>query len=151
VSAAAARALAEDAPLPHICTGRLASAPGQRHYEDHSMRITIIAAALALLAASPVLAHHGWSTYDATGTVVLEAPIQEVRYQSPHGEIELEADGKHWLIILAPPSRMERRGLPASDLTAGKTVKVEGYPSRVHEGEMRAERITVDGRTIELR
>ena len=67
------------------------------------------------------------------------------------GELELEHDGKRWLIILAPPSRMDRRGLPAADLSVGKPVKVEGYPSRVHDGEMRAERITVDGRVIELR
>jgi hypothetical protein len=109
------------------------------------------AVALPLLAAAPALGHHGWSTYDAGTVVVIEAPIIEVRYQSPHGELEIEQDGKRWHVILAPPSRMQRRGLPEEDLTVGKSVKVEGYPSRVHEGEMRAERITVDGRTIELR
>jgi hypothetical protein len=117
------------------------------------MRRIIVATVLApwLLSAAPTLAHHGWSTYDAETVVVLEAPIIEVRYQSPHGEIELESEGKRWLVILAPPSRMDRRGLPAEDLAIGKAVKVEGYPSRVHDGEMRAERITLDGRTIELR
>lgn len=33
----------------------------------------------------------------------------------------------------------------------GATLTVEGYPSRDRPGEMRAERVTIDGRTIELR
>lgn len=96
-------------------------------------------------------AHHGWSSYDAGTVVKLEAPVLEVKYQNPHGEIILEQDGKRWIVTLSPPSRMERRGLPRENLTVGKTVAVEGYPSRVHDGEMRAERIIVDGKTIELR
>jgi len=115
-------------------------------------RMTLLAAAPLLpLAAGPVLAHHGWSSYDANTVLTFEAPILAVRYQNPHGEIELEADGKRWLVVLAPPARMERRGLPREKLAVGTLVRVEGYPSRVHDGEMRAERITVDGSTVELR
>jgi hypothetical protein len=33
----------------------------------------------------------------------------------------------------------------------GKTVSAYGYPSTVDRSEMRAERITVDGKTYELR
>jgi hypothetical protein len=36
-------------------------------------------------------------------------------------------------------------------LNVGATVTVEGYASRVKPGEMRAERITVAGKTVELR
>jgi hypothetical protein len=119
---------------------------------EELMRRTIAGAfALSLLASTPAVAHHGWSTYDPDTVLVMEAPIIEARYQSPHGELVIEHEGKRWLVILAPPSRMERRGLPAEDLAVGKPVKVEGYPSRVHDGEMRAERITVDGRVTELR
>ena len=53
--------------------------------------------------------------------------------------------------MLAPPSRMENRGLPRSALVPGRTVTVVGYPNRHKPDEMRAERITVDGRTVELR
>ncbi len=65
--------------------------------------------------------------------------------------MRLEAAGKVWTVVLAPPSRMENRGLPAAMLKPGAKARVEGYPSRDDPGELRAERITIDGKTIELR
>jgi hypothetical protein len=56
-----------------------------------------------------------------------------------------------WTVTLAPVSRMQTRGAPAELVAVGKTVKAEGYASKVAHGEMRAERITVDGKTIEMR
>jgi hypothetical protein len=110
---------------------------------------TVILAAISL--GVPALAHHGWSSYDANQVLTLEAPIDTVTYSFPHGEITLVSDGKTWRCVLAPPSRMDRRGLAEGMLAAGTTVTVVGYPSRVDESEMRVERITVDGQTFELR
>src|SRR6266850_1628257 len=110
---------------------------------------------LALLAASlvalPAAAHHGWSSYDSNNAITLTGTITEASYTYPHGTIMLETSGKTWLAVLAPPSRMSARGLPSSDLTVGAQATVEGYPSRQDPKEMRAERITIHGRTIELR
>jgi hypothetical protein len=47
--------------------------------------------------------------------------------------------------VLAPPFRMEARGLTPDMLKAGAQVTVEGYASTRVDREMRAERITVDG------
>ena len=63
----------------------------------------------------------------------------------------LQAEGRLWRVVLAPPSRLERRGLPAGSIAAGAEVTVEGYPHRSDREEFRAERIRVDGRTVELR
>jgi hypothetical protein len=65
--------------------------------------------------------------------------------------VRLETPGKSWNVVLAPPSRMERRGLEKAALKPGATVTVEGYPNREKAEEMRAERISVQGKTIELR
>jgi len=46
---------------------------------------------------------------------------------------------------------MTNRGLPASKLRAGGTATVVGYPHRSTEDELRAERIIIDGATVELR
>jgi hypothetical protein len=113
-------------------------------------RQAIIAIALAAVAA-PAAAHHGWGSYDAGTTLVLEAPIQEVGYENPHGMLVVEHDGKRWHVVLAPPARMTRRGLAPEMLAAGTPVRIEGYPSKVADGEMRAERIAVAGKTVELR
>lgn len=107
----------------------------------------------AWAAALPGLAgaHHGWSGYDSGTTLTLTGVIKESGYEHPHGHIRLEVPGKTWVVVLAPPSRMERRGLPPGDLAVGAKVTVVGYPNRTDPVEMRAERIIVNGKTVELR
>ena len=93
-----------------------------------------------------------WSSYDAGTVLTIEAPILTAKYQNPHGEIEMtDSAGKRWQIVLAPPSRMESRGLPREQLTVGARATVVGYPSRTQPAEIRAERITIAGKTVELR
>jgi hypothetical protein len=46
---------------------------------------------------------------------------------------------------------MENRGLPRAMLTPGTAATVVGYPNRTDPDEMRAERITINGKTVELR
>ena len=108
---------------------------------------------LAVLALMPAgaLAHHGWSEYDSSKPLKLTGRIVEAGYEHPHGFIRLETPGKIWLCVLAPPSRMENRGLAKELLKPGRTAALEGYPNRSKPEEMRAERITVGGKMVELR
>ena len=106
-------------------------------------------AALALAIAAH--AHHGWSEYDTSKTLNLTGVIKESGYEHPHGHIRLETPGKTWLVVLAPPSRMQARGLPPDALKPGRQASVVGYPNRTKLEEMRAERIITDGKTVELR
>jgi len=99
----------------------------------------------------PVSAHHGWSEYDNSREVTLTRTIAESGYEHPHGHIRLVTPGKTWLAVLAPPSRMNARGLPPADLKKGATVTVVGYANRNKPEEMRAERIIVGNKTVELR
>lgn len=98
-----------------------------------------------------VYAHHGWSEYDQTKTVKLTGKITQSGYEHPHGVVKLNADGKSWTIVLAPPFRMENRGLSKSDIANGSQVTVEGYINRSQPDELRAERITAGSKTVELR
>ena len=108
---------------------------------------------VAALIAFPIaaLAHHGWSEYDATQVLKLTGTIEEPTYEHPHGSIHLKTPTKTWICVLAPPSRMDMRGLAKEMLKAGATASVEGYPNRNKPEEMRAERITIAGKTVELR
>jgi hypothetical protein len=103
------------------------------------------------LAAAPASAHHGWSEYDAAKVTELAGAIVESGYEHPHGHIRLQVPGRIWHVVLAPPTRMLNRGLPASQLKPGSTVTVVGYPSRSKPGELRAERIVAGGKKVELR
>ena len=112
-----------------------------------------IVVAIAGLAAVPLfaMAHHGWSEYDASQLLKLSGTIEESTYEHPHGSIQLKTPAKTWIVVLAPPSRMENRGLTKEMLKPGATATVEGYPNRNKPEEMRAERITIAGKTVELR
>ncbi len=104
-----------------------------------------------LLTGTGALAHHGWSNYQGDTPQTLKGTVQAVTWEMPHGHLTLQVDKARWDVVLAPPSRMEGRGLQKDSLTEGKTVSVEGYAHRTQKGELRAERITVDGKTVELR
>ncbi len=113
---------------------------------------SITGAALALLmGAGAAWAHHGWSGYDATKELTLTGTIRASGYEHPHGGVQLETADKSWKVVLAPPSRMENRGLKREMLAPGTRATVVGYPSREHPDEMRAERITIGDKTTELR
>ncbi|EYS87863.1 hypothetical protein CF68_00815 [Cupriavidus sp. SK-4] len=115
-------------------------------------RPALFAASAALaLAAVPAIAHHGWSTYDETKPLTLTGKIVESHYENPHAHIRIDAGGKRWLAVLAPVSRMEARGATADKVAVGREVTLVGYASKEKAGELRAERITVDGKTVELR
>ena len=105
----------------------------------------------ALVVPGVAWAHHGWSEYDSAKELKLTGKIVESGYEHPHGHVRLETPGKTWSVVLAPPSRMERRGLEKGALKSGATATVEGYPNRDKPEEMRAERITLNGKTVELR
>jgi hypothetical protein len=105
----------------------------------------------ALFVAGAAFAHHGWGEYDANQPLQLNGTIQEAGYENPHGYVKLKTADKTWIVVLAPPSRMDNRGLHKTMLAPGKTASVYGYPNRNKPEEMRAERITIDGKTTELR
>ena len=127
------------------------------------------AIALAVLIPGAALAHHGvvrtpavvgqggardqdgWSSYDAEKTLTVTGPLTDVAWRNPHGEAKIKYAGKTWAVILAPVARMEARGLTEAMITNGKPVKLEGYPRKDGVAEMRIERVTADGKTVELR
>ena len=109
-----------------------------------------IIAGVALLAGA-AYAHHGWGSYDAAHPVTVTGPILQSKYENPHATLTVRGSDKQWTVTLAPTSRMTSRGATADVVAAGKTVSAYGYPSTVEKDEMRAERITIDGKTYEMR
>ena len=114
------------------------------------MRRTALLLVLAGLA-GPAAAHHGWGSYDAANPITVSGPIVEARYENPHATIRVRGSDKEWIVTLAPTSRMTSRGASANVIAVGKRVLAYGYASTAEQNEMRAERITIDGKTYELR
>ena len=108
-------------------------------------------AIVTTLMATQAFAHHGWSEYDASQPLQLVGTIEESGYVHPHGFVRLKTADKSWTVVLAPPSRMENRGLSKEMLAPGSRAMVEGFPNRNNLDELRAERITIGQKTTALR
>jgi hypothetical protein len=113
-------------------------------------RITVSLIAIAALAA-PAAAHHGWGSYDSANPVTVTGSITASKYENPHATIKVKGKDKEWTVTLAPTFRMQNRGALAEMIAVGNTITAVGYPSNAEKDEMRAERITVAGKTIEMR
>lgn len=113
------------------------------------LKLALVAVALTPL---PALAHHGWSGQDNAKATTLEGRIDAVRFHNPHGQVDLTSGDRKWTVTLAPILRMEARGLTADKLKVGQTARVVGHrnldPARY---EVKANEITVDGQTTNLR
>jgi hypothetical protein len=59
--------------------------------------------------------------------------------------------GKTWDVVLAPTSRMDARGLTEAMIAPGQRISMTGYARRDGAAEMRIERVTAGGKTVELR
>lgn len=112
-------------------------------------KILLGAAILAIPAAA--YAHHGWTSYDEKKVIKLNSKLSDVRWANPHGSANVRYKNATWHVVLAPVSRMEARGLTRDMIGPKQVVTLEGYPRRDGTHEMRIERITVNGRTVELR
>jgi hypothetical protein len=118
---------------------------------NRMQQITIGAgAALFTALSATALAHHGWSGYE-TELRTITGTIDQANYSNPHASIRVKTSEKIWVVVLAPPSRMGSRGLTEDSLKVGASVSVEGYRHKNNESEMRAERVSMNGKTVELR
>jgi hypothetical protein len=115
------------------------------------MRQPLALATIAIALTGAAAAHHGWGSYDASRPITVSGPILTSKYENPHATITVRDRDNVWKITLAPTFRMTSRGAPTEFIAVGKTVTAYGYPSTIEKNEMRAERITIDGKTIELR
>jgi Family of unknown function (DUF6152) len=115
-----------------------------------SLLVAAALAAAAFASPRPAAAHHGWSGYTEKAET-FTGVVREVRYGNPHTTIRLEAKDRTWLVVLAPPSRMESRGLPKDGLVEGEPATVEAYRHLTEEGELRAEWIELRGKRVQLR
>jgi Family of unknown function (DUF6152) len=113
-------------------------------------RSLFFSAGFALLT-SAALAHHGWGSYDAGKPITVAGPIVTSKFENPHAAITVRASDKVWTVTLAPTSRMNSRGATEKVVAVGQNISAYGYPSTVDKDEMRAERITVNGKTYEMR
>jgi hypothetical protein len=100
---------------------------------DHLLAAS--AAALFLLGAVSMRAHHSGSVYDRENRITLHGVVTEFVFASPHVQIHFEAKGKDgnaekWTALSAPPQRLYRSGWNVRSLKAGDEITVTGAPMK---------------------
>ena len=114
-----------------------------------------VAAAGALAATGPLLAHHAFSAeFDATAPVTLQGPITRVEWINPHAWIHMEvkkSGGKPeiWMVEGGTPNTLQRRGITRDSIKIGTVIVVAGF--RAKDGRLRANGRDItfpDGRTL---
>ena len=105
---------------------------------------------LAMLAAGPTLAHHGWS-WTTDGFFELEGIIKEIYIDNPHATLDVDVEGEIWRVELAPPSATMRAGFTEDVAKIGDEVTALGNRSRDEtEKRMKAVRVIVNGKTYDV-
>src|SRR5579883_2562949 len=92
-------------------------------------------------------AHHGWGSYDATKVFTINAPVETLTWADPHTHITLKYQGNVWEATLTPLFLMQARGVKEEMLKPGTIVTVFFFFKQKTAYEMRAERITIGGKT----
>ena len=114
----------------------------------------IIAALIALMAAS-VAAHHSFSAeYDSNKPIKLTGTVIEMRWSNPHAWIYINVTGKDgkvvkWAWETGGANALYRRGWRKEDLVAGTELVIDGYQARNGSTTANATSITFkDGRRL---
>lgn len=113
-------------------------------------RLATTALVTAILAATPLAAHHSFAVYfDAEDRVTLEGTVTAFRFTNPHGTLVLDVDGSEWRAETNAPVVLQRRGWRRDSLRPGDHVTISGWRARDGRNYMRLmEARDAEGRLI---
>ena len=110
-----------------------------------------IVLSLAMIAAVPAIAHHGWAGYaeeefELTGTLETQVALA-----GPHGTMKVKVGEQVLDITLSPPPRVQGAGLTSKSIPLGAKVTVRGHrPLDPKRFEVKTERVIYNGKTFNV-
>jgi len=99
-------------------------------------RLLVLAAAILLVGAAPVVAHHAFSAeFDQAKPIKLSGEITKVEWTNPHAWLHVNvkgADGKvvAWRFEMGAPNALLRAGWSRDDIKPGTAVTISGFLAR---------------------
>ena len=116
-------------------------------------------AAVVLLAATSISAHHGNTNYDMSKVIVLTGTVTDFEWANPHclAHVDVADDSgtiRHWTLEMNSTIAMSRRGWNKDTLKRGDRVSVETHPARngvsmgITSGPGFALKVTANGKEL---
>ena len=98
-------------------------------------KFILVAAAVLLLAAMPVLAHHSLAAkYDTRQSILLKGTVTKITWDNPHVHLFLQAADKSadmsWEFEMGSPNLLILNGWKIDTFRRGDHVMVTAYPAR---------------------
>jgi len=88
-----------------------------------AVHLAAAAAAATIINAFPVLAHHGWSSFDTRNAYYANGTVTYVRWGNPHSEVHLKVEGADL------PTNWSQRSLPpGADQANGEATLASARP-----------------------
>ncbi len=92
-------------------------------------------AALMMASGSiPATAHHSYSMFDMTETVVLNGTVTEFKWQNPHAFIRVDVPvngaSEAWSIEMTSPNNLVQEGWTRRSVRRGDRVQIHVHPLR---------------------
>jgi hypothetical protein len=107
----------------------------------------------AVLAVTPVWAHHSWARYDNEHVVTMMGVLTAVEFSNPHVVMRFTVtgdDGKptEWTMEMDPPTLLLRFGLRHDTFVAGMPITITGVLARSGAAMMRAVTLAAPDGTV---
>jgi hypothetical protein len=119
--------------------------------------VTALIAAAIILAAAPLIAHHGAATFDTGKEVTMQGTVTEWVWSNPHCFLKFdvqEKDGtvRQWTVETSNPPDMVNRGWTRRSFKAGDKVTVVVEPVKSGNPVGRLLTVTLpDGKVLSTR
>jgi len=110
------------------------------------------AAVIAVLAGTPLLAHHSLATKYQTGeTIMLEGTVTKIDWSNPHARLYIDLKDpagmiEMWDLEMASPNLLMINGWKIDSFRKGDKVVISAHPSRDGSHQAYATKVTLAGR-----
>ena len=111
---------------------------------------------LTLVSSSPLVAHHGYASYDMTKTITLTGTVTDFMLANPHSSLFFDVNAgnsgvEHWSMEFGYIRILKDAGWTKDTLKAGEHITVVFHPAKngAHVGAL-AKLMDGDGREIPL-